>query len=251
MAERYRVESEAALREVHDHLPQETAPDGKPWNWNADAHIRAVLCLCANLDKKAYPKTEKTGDPSTSADALRTIKKPEKARQWGGAYLKYGTLRSNNDCLAGSSLKRPTAHQGLLRHLRTGHFLSASRTSSSAQRANARARRHADPRHFAQGWEKFIVADFSQVELLIAGTIARRPGSAGTCWKSSRRVVCVHTATAATMMGGSLQGHLGQRTLAKAVNFGLVYGAKAETLLEYARNNYGIVDMTLEDAQGV
>src|SRR3712207_7940046 len=60
----------------------------------------------------------------------------------------------------------------------------------------------------------------------------------------------VHAATAATMMGKPpSKVTKAERTLAKAVNFGLVYGAQAETLLEYARNNYGIVDMTLEDAQ--
>ena len=152
MAERYRVESEAALREVHDHLPQETAPDGKPWNWNADAHIRAVLRLLgANLNKKAYPKTEKTGDPSTSADALRTIKKPEKAGSWVDAYLKYGTLRKqcNDFARQYASLIRPTAaRQGLLRH-RIGRpaLLSQAEPPAGAAVANARARRHADPRH--------------------------------------------------------------------------------------------------------
>jgi DNA polymerase-1 len=33
------------------------------------------------------------------------------------------------------------------------------------------------------------------------------------------------------------------------VNFGLIYRAQADTLLDYARNNYGIEDMTLEEAQ--
>jgi DNA polymerase I len=39
-----------------------------------------------------------------------------------------------------------------------------------------------------------------------------------------------------------------ERSLAKAVNFGLVYGTKAPTLMEYAKSNYG-VDMSLKQAE--
>jgi DNA polymerase I-like protein with 3'-5' exonuclease and polymerase domains len=52
--------------------------------------------------------------------------------------------------------------------------------------------------------EKFIVADFSQVELLIAGTIAaRETGERGHHMLEVFRKgsIDVHTATAATMMG--------------------------------------------------
>ena len=259
MAERYRVESEAALREVHDHLPQETAPDGKPWNWNADAHIRAVLRLLgANLDKKAYPKTEKTGDPSTSADALRTIKKPEKARQWVDAYLKYGTLRKQYNDFARqyASLIRPDGTiKGSFDTVSTGRLScrkpNLQQVPSRGERQSEGDMRIRDIFRPKVG-EKFIVADFSQVELLIAGTIAaRETGERGHMLEVFQKGdIDVHTATAATMMG-ELPSKVtkGERTLAKAVNFGLVYGAQAETLLEYARNNYGIVDMTLVDAQ--
>src|SRR5215217_4156657 len=168
MAERYRVESEAALREVHDHLPQETAPDGKPWNWNADAHIRAVLRLLgANLDKKAYPKTEKTGDPSTSADALRTIKKPEQARQWVDAYLKYGTLRKQYNDFARqyASLIRPDGTiKGSFDTVSTGRLScrkpNLQQVPSRGKRQSEGDMRIRDIFRPAPG-DKFIVADFS------------------------------------------------------------------------------------------
>jgi DNA polymerase I len=259
MAERYRVESEAALREVHDHLPQETAPDGKPWNWNADAHIRAVLKLLgANLDKKAYPKTEKTGDPSTSVDALRTIKQPEKARQWVDAYLKYGALRKQYNDFARqyASLIRPDdTIKGSFDTVSTGR-LSCRKPNLQQVPSRGERQSEGDMRirdiFRPKAGDKFIVADFSQVELLIAGTIAaRETGERGHMLEVFRKGgIDVHTATAATMMGKPpSKVTKAERTLAKAVNFGLVYGAQAETLLEYARNNYGIVDMTLEDAQ--
>src|SRR5215211_3076571 len=162
MAERYRVESEAALREVHDHLPQETAPDGKPWNWNADAHIRAVLRLLgANLDKKAYPK-------------------PEKARQWVDAYLKYGTLRKQYNDFARqyASLIRPDGTiKGSFDSVSTGRL---SCRKPNLQQVPSRGKRQSEGDMRIRDifrpkvGEKFIVADFSQVELLIAGTIAAR-----------------------------------------------------------------------------
>src|SRR5215208_1413788 len=210
MAERYRMESEVALREVHDHLPQETAPDGKPWNWNADAHIRAVLRLLgANLDKKAYPKTEKTGDPSTSADALRTIKKPEKARQWVDVYLKYGVLRKQYNDFARqyASLIRPDGTiKGSFESVSTGRLScrkpNLQQVPSRGERQSEGDMRIRDIFRPKVG-EKFIVADFSQVELLIAGTIAaRETGERGHMLEVFQKGgIDVHTATAATMMG--------------------------------------------------
>ncbi|HEY6749796.1 MAG TPA: DNA polymerase [Rubrobacteraceae bacterium] len=40
-----------------------------------------------------------------------------------------------------------------------------------------------------------------------------------------------------------------ERTLAKALNFGLIYGCSAEKLLEVAVNDYGVKDMKLKDAK--
>jgi DNA polymerase I-like protein with 3'-5' exonuclease and polymerase domains len=259
MAEKYRVESEAALKEVEDLLPQETAPDGSPWNWNADAHIRAVLKLLgANLDKKSYPKTEKTRDPSTSADALRTIKKPAAAKAWVDAYLKYGALRKQYNDFARqyASLIRPDGTiKGSFDTVSTGRLScrkpNLQQVPSRGERQSEGDMRIRDIFRPKVG-EKFIVADFSQVELLIAGTIAaRETGERGHMLEVFQKGdIDVHTATAATMMGKPpSKVTKAERTLAKAVNFGLVYGAQAETLLEYARNNYGIVDMSLEDAQ--
>ena len=54
-----------------------------------------------------------------------------------------------------------------------------------------------------QADEKFIVADFSQVELLIAGTIAaRETGKRGHMLEVFKKgVVDIHTATAASLAG--------------------------------------------------
>jgi DNA polymerase-1 len=56
----------------------------------------------------------------------------------------------------------------------------------------------------------------------------------------------VHEATAKSITGKE-QVTKEERKLAKAVNFGLIFGQGAKGLKDYARNNYG-VEMTLEEA---
>jgi len=89
------------------------------------------------------------------------------------------------------------------------------------------------------------------VELLLAATIAARAtgqhGHMLEVFKAGE--TDIHTETAASITGkdpGIITPE--ERILAKAVNFGLLYGARAETLMEYARNSYGAEDMTLADA---
>jgi len=254
MAEKYKSEGEAALEAVKSLLP----PSEEPWNLNAAAHIREILTtLGANLTKKTYPKTEKTGEPSTTADALRTIKRPEAAACFVEAFLKHKALEKLSRDFAGQ-------YADLIREDGTikGSFNTVSTGRLSCRKPNLQ---QVPGRGEIQGEEgmrirsifrpqsgdKFIVADFSQVELLIAGTIAaRETGIHGHMLEVFQKgVTDIHTATAASLTGkdpGDVEKS--QRSLAKAVNFGLVYGAKAPTLQEYARNNYG-VDLTLAEAE--
>ena len=259
MAEKYRQEAEDALQRVGNHLPQGQAPDGTKWNWDKANHIRAVLeLLGANLRLKKYPKTENTGEPSTAADALRTIRKPKAAVEWVQAFLKYRELNKQHRDFANQ-------YAGLIRDDGTikGSFDTVSTGRLSCRKPNlqqvpSRGERQSEGDMRIRDIfrpapeDKFIVADFSQVELLIAGTIAaRETGEQGHMLEVFQKAqVDVHTATAAALMGKSpSKVTKAERSLAKAVNFGLIYGAQAETLLDYARNNYGIEDMTLEDAQ--
>lgn len=258
MAEKYKVESEAALKEVGDLLPPGPSSDGRPWNLNVAPHIREILeLLGANLNKKTYPKTEKTGEPSTTADALRTIKKPEAARRLVEAYLRYKALDKHYRDFA-------RQYAGLIREDGTikGSFDTVSTGRLSCRRPNLQQVPSRGERQSEEGMrirdifrpregDKFVVADFSQVELLIAGTVAaRETGKHGHMLEVFQKgEVDVHTATAATLAGKPPQEVTkGERTLAKAVNFALIYGAKAPTLMEYARNNYS-VEMTLREAE--
>jgi DNA polymerase I-like protein with 3'-5' exonuclease and polymerase domains len=189
MAEKYKMESRAALGEVEDLLPPGPSSDGREWNLNVAAHVREILrMLGANLDKNGYPKTEKTGEPSTATDALRTITKPEPARRLVEALLRYKALDKHYRDFA-------SQYAGLIREDGTikGSFDTVSTGRLSCRKPNLQQVPSRGERQSEEGMrirdifrpregDKFIVADFSQVELLIAGTVAaRETGNTGTC----------------------------------------------------------------------
>jgi DNA polymerase-1 len=88
-----------------------------------------------------------------------------------------------------------------------------------------------------------VKADYSQIELRIAAAIApdRR------MLEAYRQGQDLHTLTA-QMVLGKAEVTKEDRQRAKAVNFGLIYGMGAETLIEHARNNYG-VELSETEAQ--
>jgi len=106
------------------------------------------------------------------------------------------------------------------------------------------------------GWV-LIEADYSQLELRIAGILAKEP----TFLKLYREGGDIHCATAAVVMGISLEAFMAlkttdpdtfalQRYRAKAVNFGFLYGMGWRKFLVYAKTDYGI-DYTEAEAQAI
>lgn len=258
MAERYRVEGQDALEELNALLPDDKAPGGGAWNWSRSEDIRAVLRLlgASQIDHEDYPRTENTAQPSTSASALATIEQPEPAARWVRAYLKYLGIHKRYRDFA-------SKYAGLIKDGRMrGRFATISTGRLNCQKPNLQqvpkrghlqtqeGMRIRDIFRPAPG-DVFIVADFAQVELLLAATIAQREtGMEGHMLRVFEDAkIDIHTETAASMLKKPVEDVFkDERTLAKAVNFGLIYGAKAETLLEYARDSYGIKDMSLSDA---
>ncbi len=87
-----------------------------------------------------------------------------------------------------------------------------------------------------------VVADYSQAELRIAAQISGDK----RMLEAYRRGEDLHAATARSLTGRENISKE-ERDLAKAVNFGLLYGQGAAGLVEYARNKYGVT-MTTEEA---
>lgn len=91
----------------------------------------------------------------------------------------------------------------------------------------------------------FITGDLSQIELRVAGILSgdRVINEAYLSGKD------LHRSMAANMSGKNAeQITKTERTAAKAVNFGLLYGAGARTLQIQAANSYG-VEMSIEEAE--
>lgn len=92
---------------------------------------------------------------------------------------------------------------------------------------------------------KLIVADYSQVELRLAAVIAGEKKMI----LAYQNGYDLHRETAAAVLGKPLEQITKEdRQLAKAVNFGLLYGQGTEGLVRYAAANYGVA-LTLSKAE--
>lgn len=90
----------------------------------------------------------------------------------------------------------------------------------------------------------FLCADYSQIELRIMGEISKD----STILKAYRKGVDLHKLMAAALSSKSIKEVTKEsRQLAKAVNFGLIYGMGAKKLKRYAKNSWGL-DISEEQA---
>jgi len=92
---------------------------------------------------------------------------------------------------------------------------------------------------------KFVIADYSQIELRVAAAISRDP----VMLKAYTTGEDLHRQTAAILTGKNPSDiDKKERQLAKAVNFGLLFAMGARGLSDYAENSYG-VKMSVKEAE--
>jgi DNA polymerase-1 len=90
-----------------------------------------------------------------------------------------------------------------------------------------------------------VVADYSQIELRVMALVAQEK----TMLAAYRQGIDLHRKTVAALTGVPLDAVTkAQRQLAKAVNFGLLFGQGAAGLAKYAKTQYG-VDMSIKQAE--
>ena len=90
-----------------------------------------------------------------------------------------------------------------------------------------------------------VVADYSQIELRVMALVAQEK----TMLAAFRQGIDLHRKTVAALTGVPLDAVTkAQRQLAKAVNFGLLFGQGAAGLAKYAKTQYG-VDMSIKQAE--
>jgi DNA polymerase-1 len=97
----------------------------------------------------------------------------------------------------------------------------------------------------APSGKKLVVADFSQIELRIAAEYVNEEKMIEAFLKGED----MHVLTASLVLGKRKEDITKEeRQLAKAMNYGLIYGISAKGLMEYAKFGYG-VDISLEEAK--
>jgi DNA polymerase-1 len=118
---------------------------------------------------------------------------------------------------------------------KTGRFSSSKPNLQNVARGETRSCFIAPPGY------KLIDADYSQIELRVIAAIAGEP----RMLEALRKGDDLHLRTAEILL--NRQAKPGDRTLAKSVNFGLIYGQGARGLARYAKKNYDVT-MSVEEA---
>ncbi len=205
-------------------------PEGKEWNWNSHQQVKQALSMLG------LP-VEDTRDETLArlehpfARSLREYRKQSGiATRHGEKWLrdKDGTKRVIDGRVYPAWRQIGAA---------TGRMACAD--------PNLQAIPHGSGHHScvrASEGRVLVKADYSQIELRLAAKMWDEPVMLGTFRDGGD----VHTTTARSITGKE-KVTKEERKLAKAVNFGLIFGQGAKGLRQYARNNYG-VDMSLEEA---
>jgi DNA polymerase-1 len=196
------------------------------WNWDSPQQVKAAF-------EAAGVNLESTGDEALAgvdhplAALLRDYRAARKrvttyGTDWGKHAIEDGRIHADWNQLGSV----------------------AGRTSCSAPNLQQVPR---DPRYrrcfVAPPGRILIKADYSQLQLRIAAKVAGDQAMLGAYARGED----LHTLTA-QQITGKADVSKADRQLAKAVNFGLLFGLGARGLRGYARSNYGL-DLTEAEAQ--
>lgn len=207
-------------------------------NWNSPQQVADALF---NKEKLPCLKTsEKTGKPSAEAKVLKKLasKGHELPVQLLDYKFYYGAGSKFLSRWGGYAQYDGRIHPNFnITNVVTG------RTSCSDPNLQ-QVPRNKDLRSLftAPEGRVFLEADYSQIELRVAAHYAQEP----TMLKIYREGGDIHTETARTLCGGEPTKE--DRSKAKAVNFGFLYGMQAKGFIDYAFDSYGVV-FTLPEAE--
>jgi len=201
-------------------LFSEDAPYAPTVNWRSPSQVRHVF---AGLGMEL---------PDTRDETLAAIRHPlaDRLRQY----------REKTKLISafGSNWLRDYVSDGYVRP--QWRLLGAeSGRMSCAQPNLQQIPREAEYRRcfIAREGHRFIKADYSQIELRLAAKVALEQRMI----EAFIQRIDLHALTASRLLDKPLsEVSKGDRQLAKAVNFGLLYGMSPRGLREYARANYGV-----------
>ncbi len=218
MGEELRSELSKLEVEIHDLA-------GEPFNINSTDQLAQVLFT--KLELPVLKKTG-TGKPSTDASVLEKLDHPLIER-----LLRYRELEKLRSTYVDGYLPLIGADGRI--HTRFNQMAASTGRLSSEEpnlqnipvrsETGRTVRRAFVPQ---EGW-RFIVADYSQIELRVLAHMSQEPALID----AFQRGADIHTATAARVFGvpdDLVSGEM--RRLAKMINFGLLYGMEAYGLAD-------------------
>jgi DNA polymerase-1 len=221
---------EAALLSAHLQEMVPPHPDGKEWNFNSVPQVKQALSMLG------LP-VEDTRDETLARLNHEFVHLLREYRKKSGIATRQGKkwLRSEDgtERVIEGRIYPKWRQIGAV----TGRMACAE--------PNLQAIPHGSGHHScirAPEGRVLVKADYSQIELRLA---AKMWGES-VMLETFREGGDIHLTTARSLTGRK-DVTAEERKLAKAVNFGLIFGQGPEGLRQYARNNYGVY-MTLEEA---
>jgi DNA polymerase I len=203
-------------------------PDGKEWNFGSHQQVRrAAKLLGVELPNTRDETLALYAKEHEFISALRNYRKAAKlASTYGAGWLESGYRQDGRVYASWRQLRAATGrmacdHPNLQNIPRSGPLRSYIRAPEG---------------------RVFVIADYSQIELRIAAKISGDTEML-SAYAEGRDL---HTLTGQSLTGRE-EISKNDRKLAKAVNFGLLYGMGAKGLQAYAFKSYGI-KMSLAEA---
>ncbi len=198
-------------------------PGGPRWDWNSAAQVKACFKVLG-FDIDSTSDEALAGIDHPLADTLRKYRSAQKrVNSYGRRYVEYavnGRIYPRWKQI-GAWSGRMACSEPNMQQMPRGEYRRCVRASEG---------------------KALVSADFSQIELRIAAKIAKEEAML----EAFRTGADLHTLTAQKVLRMENVGKE-QRQLAKALNFGLLYGMGSKGFRVYAKSNYGLT-LTEEQA---
>lgn len=207
-------------------------------NWNSSQQKQKVL-----FEDEELPILKKTPKGAPSADASTLKKLAAKGYELPKLILEYSASNTLNKMFLNRWEDDADEYGRLHPSFNLTNVVSGRTSCNNPNLQQVPRTKDVRGLFTAPEGRLFFEADYSQLELRIAAHYAKDR----TMLKIYREGGDIHTETARVLTGGR-EPTKDERSKAKAVNFGFLYGMQAKKFVDYAYNSYGVV-FTQAEAQ--
>ena len=207
-------------------------------NWNSSQQKQKVL-----FEDEKLPILKKTPKGAPSADASTLKKLAAKGYELPKLILEYSASNTLNKMFLNRWEDDADEYGRLHPSFNLTNVVSGRTSCNNPNLQQVPRTKDVRGLFTAPEGRLFFEADYSQLELRIAAHYAKDR----TMLKIYKEGGDIHTETARVLTGGR-EPTKDERSKAKAVNFGFLYGMQAKKFVDYAYNSYGVV-FTQAEAQ--